>query len=165
MTSHVRHCFPQNSHLTLLYSGRPKLYTVLAFPGAVGLRIFLNLNIHCDRFLELSLQVFKSATLILRSLTVCSNQAIPIFRSFIVIVKIFTDEGKEDDDDMGDDDNEDDDADTDAVDSEEEEQEAQHLPIPRLGSKQPSMKRMGTSVGSTKGNTFTDIRALETVGL
>ena len=54
------------------------------------------------------------------------------------------DEGHEDDD-GGDDD---DDADTDVVDDEEEEQEAEPLPIPRLGSKQPSMKRMATSVGS-----------------
>lgn len=60
----------------------------------------------------------------------------------------FLDEGNEDEDTADDEE----DADTDVVDEEEEEeQEAQPLPIPRLGSKQPSMKRIGSSLAFYKG--------------
>ena len=48
---------------------------------------------------------------------------------------------------------EDSDHDTDVVEEEEEEPEAeaQHLPIPRLGTKQPTMKKLQSSL-SAKGN-------------
>ena len=59
---------------------------------------------------------------------------------------VSADEGNEEEDTADDDD---DDADTYVVDEEDEEQEAQPLPIPRLGSKQPSMKRI-TSMASFK---------------
>ena len=52
---------------------------------------------------------------------------------------VSADEGNKEEDTADDDD---DDADTDVVDEEDEEQEAQPLPIPRLGSKQPSTKRI-----------------------
>ena len=59
---------------------------------------------------------------------------------------VSADEGNEEEDTADDDA---DDADTDVVDEEDEEQEAQPLPIPRLGSKQPSKKRI-TSMASFK---------------
>lgn len=53
----------------------------------------------------------------------------------------------------GDEPAEDSDHDTDVIDDEEEDNDAddQHLPIPRLGSKQPSMRRQGTSQQTDKG--------------
>ena len=56
---------------------------------------------------------------------------------------VSADEGNKEEDTADDDD---DDADTDVVDEEYEEQEAQPLPIPRRGSKQPSMKRFTSMV-------------------
>ena len=61
---------------------------------------------------------------------------------------VSADEGNEEEDTVDDDD--DDDADTDVVDEKDEEHEAQSLPIPRLGSKQHSMKRI-TSMAYFKG--------------
>ena len=48
---------------------------------------------------------------------------------------------------------EDSDHDTDVVDEDDDDDDnAQHLPIPRLGSKQPSMRKQATSLQSNKGS-------------
>lgn len=61
-----------------------------------------------------------------------------------------SDDGDDNDDDQ---EAEDSDHDTDVVDEDDdvEDTDAQHLPIPRLGSKQPSIRRQATSLLSDKG--------------
>ena len=63
----------KNCHLTLLHSGRPKMYTILAFLSAIGLTgksfhgpklcITALLRCHCKRkCMNISINVFNAST-------------------------------------------------------------------------------------------------------